>query len=1187
MYTFIKQEWKFWLKGPMVWIFLMITALLVFGASSSDSIVIGGGIGSTHKNAPFVIQNFYGIMSLVCLLMTTSFMNAGASRDFQYNMYQLVFSSPIRKRDYFFGKFIGLVCISVIPLLGISLGSLIAPYMPWVEANRYGEIIWGGHVWGILGFALPNVIIAGVLLYSLALIFRNNIIAFVGTMAIIVLYAIAQGLMEDMKNEWLANLLDPFGMRPFDTLTKYLTVDEKNSLAIPLKNQFLWNRLLWLSISMVGLFFMYNAFSFNTTKSKNRKEKKVKLEIVPPLSTKKFTPNSAGVISWSNLRSLTFFEFFAIIKNPSFIIIMIIGAILFITSMVSFTGQYGENEYPTTLHIIERAVSSFTIFSIGFITFYTGVLVWKERDAKMNEIQDATPMKTGLFFTSKFLAVMLALAMVQIMLIVLGVISQLVHGFTHFKFEFYFGYLFVFELFRFSFWVVLALFMHHVINNRYIAYFAFITFLVVNLFIWDVLKVSTKLVKYGSVGNFQLSDMNGFGPFGESIKWFSLYWALGAVLLLLVAYAYMLRGKETTWKARSKNAWFRLNNNRLTIGITTTFFILCGAWIYYNTMMLNKITNQKQGETISKNYELLYKKFEGKPQPSIYKIVNQIDIDPSTRNLFVHADSWVTNRTKDTIKEIYFTMCAISDSLTISIPNAKQTLQDDEQGFRIFSLQKPLLPGDSTRIHLDNILMHKGFKNNVDFVKITSNGSFFDNSDIHPLIGYVAGNELEDKNKRKELKLPPRKRMQLLSEDSLSRMSSYLPTNSTWVDVTTTISTAIDQIAIAPGSLVKSWTANGKKYFTYTLDKASVNFYSILSARYEVARSKWNGIDIEVYYDKQHVVNVPNMQRSVQKSLEYYTENFGPYYHKQARIIEFPKYASFAQAFPGTMPYSENIGFIKDLRDVKGKDIDFVYYVVAHEMGHQYWAHQVIGPDMQGSEWMSEGFAQYSALMVMEKEYGKTKMKRFLEYEMNNYLQGRSDEREAEKPISRNEHQPYIYYQKASVAMYYLKEMIGEDKVNEALQSLITQFAYKEPPYPTALNALAAFRKVTPDSLQYIITDLFERITLFDNRIQSVTSKKIGQAYEVRIETFSDKFYADSLGKENSTPLNDFMDIGVFGKEVKGVSIGNPLIYQRVRITKRNNSFVFRTKEKPLKVGIDPYNYLVDRITDDNLKSVN
>ena len=65
----------------MLWIFLLIVSLIVFGAVSSDQIQIGGGVGSVYKNAPSVIQTYYGVMSLICLLMTTAFMNASANRD--------------------------------------------------------------------------------------------------------------------------------------------------------------------------------------------------------------------------------------------------------------------------------------------------------------------------------------------------------------------------------------------------------------------------------------------------------------------------------------------------------------------------------------------------------------------------------------------------------------------------------------------------------------------------------------------------------------------------------------------------------------------------------------------------------------------------------------------------------------------------------------------------------------------------------------------------------------------------------------------------------------------------------------------------------------------------------------------------------------------------------------------------
>jgi aminopeptidase N len=564
-----------------------------------------------------------------------------------------------------------------------------------------------------------------------------------------------------------------------------------------------------------------------------------------------------------------------------------------------------------------------------------------------------------------------------------------------------------------------------------------------------------------------------------------------------------------------------------------------------------------------------------------------IDLLPYERNMVAKSELWVKNKSKEKISELHFTMPLSIDSVTIEIKDGALKMRDNKLNYRIYSLKKSLTPGDSLQINVTSVYINKGFENEVSFTSITQNGTFFNETDFVPGIGYNERYEISDKNKRNKLGLPKKKRSVPLNEsDTLARMKSYVVQDADWVEVETIMSTAEDQIAVAPGSLLKSWKQNGKSYFHYKLDKASLNFYSFISARYEVARKKFKGIDIEVYYSKEHAYNVPNMLLSVEKSLDYYTSNFGPYYHKQARIIEFPRYASFAQAFPGTMPYSEGIGFITDLRDVKTDDIDLVFYVVAHEMGHQYWAHQLCGASMQGSEWMSEGFAQYSALMVMEKEYGKDKMKKFLKYEMNGYLTGRSFEFEAERPIYKTEGQAYIHYQKASVAMYYLKEMVGEQNVNKALQSLINDHALKEPPYATSMNALRAFKKVTPDSLQYLISDLFENITLFSNRIESANYKKINNEYEVTLNVITEKYLADSLGKEKVIPVNDYMDVLIFGEKKSNSDAENILFKKRIKIQGRENKFTFRVKELPLKAGLDPNHYLVDRIPDDNLKNI-
>lgn len=1188
MWQFIKYEWWFWLRSPMTWILLFINTLLIFGAVTSDSISIGGGVGSVHKNAPYTIQTYYAVMSLICLLMTTAYMNATATRDFQHNMYQLVFSTPIRKRDYFFGKFIGAMTMAVIPLLGVSLGSIIGPFMPWVEPQRYGPFMWEGHVWGILSFAIPNVFITGVLLFSLAMIFRNSIVSFVGAMLILVLYAVSAGFTKDIRNEWLANILDPLGFRPESLLSKYMTVDEKNTRAVPLSGPFLWNRLIWMGISLALLFILYVRFSFNTRKEKAGKQNKVAHESDSWVPThKSFQPEKSGGNKLAMLGKLTSFELKSVVRNPTFIIITILGGINLIASLTSFTTMYGGKQYPVTYDVIETIRGSFYLFLIGIITFYSGVLVWKERDAKFSEIQDATPIKSGMLFSAKLLAMILAVALVLVFTIVIGMSSQLMFGYTRLQPDVYLKMLLGIDLTGFAFLIVVALLLHYVINNRYIAYFAFVVFIILNTFLWSALEIQTNMIPFGESPSVIYSDMNGFGPFVAGIIWFKVYWSLAALLLVFVTRAFYLRGRETSFRKRLSVAGVTLQQHGLTLGVVLIAFFVCSGFVYYNTQVLNKYDSIKDSELQTVDYEKKYKRYEGVPQPRWYALDYQIDIEPYARNLYVHTRGWVRNISGKAISELYFTTPPGIDSIDILVAGSKVKLNDTRLNFRILSLTRPLLPGDTMEIVVKCRKETKGFENEVSFTQLTQNGTFFNETDFMPILGYADAYEMQDKNKRQKYKLPVRKRMPTLNEhDTASRMNTYISNEADWVSVHTIISTAKDQIAVAPGSLLRSWEKGDKKYYEYQLDHKSLNFYSFISARYEVAREKWNGIDIEVYYYKEHAYNVPNMLRSIKKSLDYYISNFGPYYHKQARIIEFPRYGSFAQAFPGTMPYSEGIGFITDLRDVTKDDIDFVYYVVAHEMGHQYWAHQLCGANMQGSEMMSEGFAQYSSLMVMEKEYGHDKMKQFLEYEMDGYLRGRSGEAEAERPLIRTENQGYIHYQKASVVMYYLKEMIGEQQVNKALRSLLDTFAYKQPPYATSLSALRAFKAVTPDSLQYLITDMFEHVTLFSNRVASVTSKPVGKEYEVTIRTVSEKFRPDTLGKERPIAVNDYMDVGLFmaprGKE----KVGKPIQIQRVHVRQRDNTYTFRVAQKPDRAGIDPYNYLIDRIPDDNIKTV-
>ncbi|HKP30207.1 MAG TPA: M1 family aminopeptidase, partial [Gemmatimonadales bacterium] len=513
-----------------------------------------------------------------------------------------------------------------------------------------------------------------------------------------------------------------------------------------------------------------------------------------------------------------------------------------------------------------------------------------------------------------------------------------------------------------------------------------------------------------------------------------------------------------------------------------------------------------------------------------------------------------------------------------------QVLDDSAVGTRILRFQPALAPGDTTRLRYRGRWEQHGFRNNGPETVVVDDGTFV-NSEYYPVLGYQDGGEITSESDRKKEKLPPRERMPSIDDES-ARADTYLNTGADWIDFEATVSTAPDQIAIAPGYLQKEYEENGRRVFEYKMDRPIHNFFSFLSARYTVMRDTFRGIDLEIYYHKGHEYNLGRMMESMKATLAYLGDHVSPYQYRQVRILEFPRYSTFAQAFPNTVPYSENIGFILRASD-KDDDLDMPFFVTAHEVAHQWWGHQVTGANVQGSTVFSEGLAEYSALTVMEKRYGQAHIQKFLAQELDRYLTGRTNETKREMPLMLVENQPYIHYNKGSLVLYALRDYIGEDSMNAALSRFVRDKAYQMPPYTTAREFVGYLNAVTADSLKPVITDLFETITLWDFKTEDASAlKNPDGTWTVSLKVTATKFRADSLGSQTEIPINDLVDIGVFGDKQPGNLLGKPLLVERRRITAKETTIEVEVKEEPKKAGIDPYNKLIDRAPRDNSKTV-
>lgn len=1184
--NFFFTELKYVLKQKMVYLFLLIIALLVFGAVVSDSVIIGSSLGNVHRNSPYTITYYVTILSVFGVLFATAFFNNAALRENKYQFDEILFSTPINKFGFYFGRFNAALIISTIPLLGVFagffFGKILGPVFGWMPAERFGDFHFDAWINNYLIFILPNMFFSGAIIFALATKFKSTVISFVGALIVIVAYMSSGTLLSDISQEKIAALTDIFGVKTYAVVTKYFTPAQMNTQVPTFSGLLLYNRLIWCGAGFLILLLSYFNFSFAI---KHRKVKEHKKKVVT--SSKNFAlpqihQQFAFLTSWIQLRSFFMMNYRSITRSITFKILFIFALILM---LVNFTGSYeyfGLKTYPVTYEMIGIIQGTSSLFLIIVLVFFSGELVWRDKENKIDEVIDSTAHFSLISVVAKFLSLLAAISILYFSLVLITILYQLFSGYTRIELSVYILNYFQTAFVNFFVYGAILILIQVLVKNKYIGYFISI----VVIFLWEIIlgvfHIESNMLTISGRPSLEYSDMSGFGGNVVAAAWFNLYWIMIAICCLFIAAYLWNRGKApslfTRIKTARKHASKKLNLSFISILVAT---LLIAGFVFYNTQILNPYLTSKQKELAQVEFEKKYKKYEQLPIPKIIESKYFVDLYPKDRKAVARVISTLQNQTNQPIDSILFNLNENWET-TINLENAEIISHDKKLNVDFYRFKKALQPGE--KVKLETIVKYepKGFANNGDPLQWAENGLFFNNNELMPIYGYVDNLEITDKNKRKKYGLPERTRMPKLdTTNKEALMVNYLSDGrSDWINIKTTISTDGDQIAIAPGSLRKEWKENGRNYFTYQLDHASQNFFSFMSARYEKATRQWKGINLEVYYDKKHGGNVKIMLDAIQHAFEYYTKNFGPYFHKEARIIEFPRTkGTFAQAFPGTMPYSESFGFIADLRDTTKNNV--INAVVAHEMGHQWWAHQVLGATMQGATMLSESFAEYSSLMVMKNlTHDPMRMTQFLKYDFDRYLRGRSGELEKELPLYKVENQQYIHYGKGSVILYAMQDYIGEKQMNLTLHNFLEEYRYKNPPYPTSLDFIRNLEPQVPDSMKYIINDFFKEITLYDLRMKKATYKKLSSGkYQVDLEIQTDKIKADSLGKERNVTIDDWIEIGFFMDNDRK-ELYHP---EKMKFTKSINRISVILEKLPQKVAIDPRMILIDRMYSDNV----
>jgi aminopeptidase N len=523
--------------------------------------------------------------------------------------------------------------------------------------------------------------------------------------------------------------------------------------------------------------------------------------------------------------------------------------------------------------------------------------------------------------------------------------------------------------------------------------------------------------------------------------------------------------------------------------------------------------------------------------------------------------------------------------LALDFPAARLEQGDRDFGHRIYRLDVPMRPGEERWLGFRTRRQQLGFRASGAEQWLAPNGTNLNSVKLAPRIGMSDVGLIDDPGERRRLGLPDRQPFPRL--DDLAATTITPSGDVGWTTADITVSTLAGQIPMAPGRLVSERIEKGRRIARFLSEAPVKNLFSIQSGRYAVRRQVHRGVEYAVYFHPPHHWNVERMMTAMKASIDYYRGAFGPYQFDHARIVERPDPGG-GQAFPGTIAVGEGI-FPMDLRDPEA--LDMVTLLTAHELAHQYWGHQVLGARMQGGSLLYESLSQYSALMVMRKLQGESGIRRFLQFQLDRYLDGRRTQVMEEQPlVSAGIDQDHVNYGKGALAFYLLQERIGEAAVNRALRRFVDRYRFTVAPYPRSLDLIAMLRAEArrPED-RALITDLFERIALWDLKVgEAKAAKRADGRWDVTVPVEARKLYADGKGREREAPLADLVDIGLFSAEPGTAAFRKQdvILLERHKVRSGRQVFRFVSDRRPSHAGIDPYNHYIDRNSADNVGAV-
>jgi len=474
-------ELRRWLKRPatavLTLLFLGLGFLamqIILGAIDRFRVVMVFGGEALNFNSPFVLQLQIGILTLLGIIVTAALVGGAFHQDSAHRMEPLLWTTRLTRRAHWMGRFSAAALVNLMILLGVAMGLWLGTLAPWIDSHLIGPNLWLSYVYPYLITVLPRVLLAGAAVAFLVTKSRSLLPGYIVTIIMTAGFFVSRRLLGDLENRTLAALLDPSGGSAWGLITRYWTTVEKNTLVAPLEGVFLANRSLWLAVAVVifliGLRFHRPDLTREGKSPLGRLWTKLRLGArIRSLGGRIMAPVIGRLPLTLKLSAL---ETQGILGHPVFLVTTLIGVLVLWASSSSVTRIFGTTTWPVTYSVVEGISGLFSLFAIGLLIFFSGHTIGLERRQRMDQILDALPGSVWRPLLAKLIAMIAVLAVMQSVLIGVGLFFQMRQGYDRYELDLYIQALLGIQLVDYVLILVLAFFLQVLLKSEVLGYIA-------------------------------------------------------------------------------------------------------------------------------------------------------------------------------------------------------------------------------------------------------------------------------------------------------------------------------------------------------------------------------------------------------------------------------------------------------------------------------------------------------------------------------------------------------------------------------------------------------------------------------------------------------------------------------------------------------------------------------------------